>query len=110
MHLAASSSKSPAKTATIENDAVHSRDSPLACRLSLGIPSSLLLSGLALGTKCIREVVPDSGAGARVVMEAGYMLLGAMCIALPQDIMDVSMDGLLIADASVSFDLLLILS
>lgn len=65
----------------------------MACRLSLGIPSSLLLSGLALGTKCIREVVPDSGAGARVIMEAGYMLLGAMCIALPQDIMDVRMHG-----------------
>lgn len=61
-----------------------------SCRLSLGIPSSLLLSGLDLGTKCIREVVPDSGAGARVIMEAGYILLGAICIALPQDIMEVS--------------------
>ena len=61
-----------------------------SCRLSLGIPSSLLLSGLDLGTKCIREVVPDSGAGARVIMEAGYVLLGAMCVSLPQDVMDVS--------------------
>lgn len=78
----------------------------LSCRLSLGIPSSLLLSGLDLGTKCIREIVPDSGAGARVIMEAGYMLLGAMCIALPQDVMDVSMHRLLNADAPMPLTLL----
>ncbi|KAL3149121.1 hypothetical protein ABBQ32_001960 [Trebouxia sp. C0010 RCD-2024] len=66
-----------------------------ATRLSLGIPSVLLLSGLDLGTKCIREVVPDSGAGARVIMEAGYILLGAMCIALPQDIMEPRHEDLL---------------
>ena len=78
----------------------------MSCRLSLGIPSSLLLSGLDLGSKCIREVVPDSGAGARIVMEAGYMLLGAMCIALPQDVVDVSMHCLLTADAAVPLNLL----
>lgn len=78
----------------------------LSCRLSLGIPSSLLLSGLDLGSKCIREVVPDSGAGARVIMEAGYMLLGAMCIALPQDVMDVSMHCLLTAGAAMPLSLL----
>lgn len=62
----------------------------LSCRLSLGIPSSLLMSALELATRCIREVAPEAGVGARVVMEAGYMVLGAMCVALPQDIMDVS--------------------
>jgi hypothetical protein len=62
----------------------------LSCRLSLGIPSSLLMSALELATRCIREVVPEAGVGARVVMEAGYIVLGAMCVALPQDIMDVS--------------------
>ena len=82
----------------------------LLCRLSLGIPSSLLLSGLDLGSKCVREVVPDSGAGARVIMEAGYMLLGAMCISLPQDVMDVSMQWLLIADALMPLKLLAVLS
>ena len=81
----------------------------LFCRLSLGIPSSLLLSGLDLGTKCIKQVVPDSGAGARVIMQAGYMLLGAMCIALPQDVMDVSMHGLLTADALMPLSLRAIL-
>ena len=100
MQLAAIPSKSPAKTALKRRRTLEGVS--LACRLSLGIPSSLLLSGLALATKCIREVVPDSGAGARVVMEAGYMLLGAMCIALPQDIMDVSTHVLLIPDAFVS--------
>lgn len=48
------------------------------------------MSGLDLATRCIQEVVPEAGAGARVVMEAGYVLLGAMCVALPQDVMDVS--------------------
>lgn len=82
----------------------------LFCRLSLGIPSSLLLSGLDLGTKCIREVVPDSGAGARIIMEAGYMLLGAMCISLPQDVTDVSMHWLPTADALMPLKLLAVLS
>ena len=48
------------------------------------------MSGLELATKCIREVVPEAGVGARVIMEAGYMLLGSLCVALPQDIMEVS--------------------
>ena len=48
------------------------------------------MSALELATRCIREVAPEAGVGARVVMEAGYMVLGAMCVALPQDIMDVS--------------------
>ncbi len=48
------------------------------------------MSALELATRCIREVVPEAGVGARVVMEAGYIVLGAMCVALPQDIMDVS--------------------
>ena len=48
------------------------------------------MSGLDLATRCIQEVVPEAGAGARVIMEAGYVLLGAMCVALPQDVMDVS--------------------
>ena len=61
----------------------------LFCRLSLGIPASLLMSGLDLATKCIREVAPEAGVGARVVIEAGYILLGALCVALPQDVMDV---------------------
>ena len=60
------------------------------CRLSLGIPSSLLMSGLELATRCTRESVTEAGAGARVVMEAGYILLGALCIALPQDVMEVT--------------------
>ena len=50
--------------------------------------------------------MPDSGAGARVIMEAGYMLLGAMCIALPQDVMDVSMHCLLTAGAAMPLSLL----
>ena len=48
------------------------------------------MSGLDLGVQCIREVVPEAGAGARVIMEAGYTLLGSLCTALPQDTMDVS--------------------
>ena len=48
------------------------------------------MSGLELATRCICEVVPEAGIGARVIMEAGYILLGAMCVALPQDIMTVS--------------------
>ena len=48
------------------------------------------MSALELATRCIREVVPEAGVGARVVMEAGYIVLGAMCVALPQDVMDVS--------------------
>ncbi|KAA6419849.1 MAG: hypothetical protein FRX49_10212, partial [Trebouxia sp. A1-2] len=64
-------------------------------RLSLGTPSSLLMSALELAIKCIREVVPEAGVGARVVMEAGYVVLGAMCVALPQDIMDQRQEELL---------------
>ena len=48
------------------------------------------MSGLELATRCIREVAPEAGVGARVVIEAGYILLGAICVALPQDVMDVS--------------------
>ncbi|KAL0055345.1 hypothetical protein WJX82_010851 [Trebouxia sp. C0006] len=66
-----------------------------ATRLSLGIPSSLLMSALELATKCIREVAPEAGVGAQVVMEAGYMVLGAMCVALPQDMMDQRQEDLL---------------
>ncbi len=48
------------------------------------------MSGLEVATRCIQEVAPEAGVGARVIMEAGYILLGSMCVALPQDIMDVS--------------------
>ena len=48
------------------------------------------MSGLQVATSCVRDIVPEAGIGARVIMEAGYILLGAICVALPQDVMDVS--------------------
>ena len=47
------------------------------------------MSGLQVATSCVRDIVPEAGVGARVIMEAGYVLLGAICVALPQDVMDV---------------------
>lgn len=48
------------------------------------------MSGLELAVKCVQAVLPEAGSGAHVIMEAGYMLLGALCISLPEDVLAVS--------------------
>lgn len=47
------------------------------------------MSALELAVKCVQAVMPEAGSGAHVIMEAGYVLLGSLCISLPEDVMAV---------------------
>ena len=47
------------------------------------------MSSLELAVKCLQGASPEAG-GAHVIMEAGYMLLGALCISLSEDVLAVS--------------------
>lgn len=59
-------------------------------RLTLGLPTSMLMSALELAVKCVQSVLPEAGGTAHVIIEAGYVLLGALCISLPEDVLTVS--------------------
>ena len=51
------------------------------------------MSALELAVKCVQAVMPEAGSGAHVIMEAGYVLLGSLCISLPEDVMAVRPQG-----------------
>lgn len=48
------------------------------------------MSALDLAVKTVQAVLPEAGSTAHVIREAGYVLLGALCISLPADPMAVS--------------------
>ena len=65
--------------------------SPWCCgRLPLGVPSQLPMDALDLAERLIEHPGSQHTAGRAVEREAGYILLGALCIALPVQVLVVS--------------------
>lgn len=48
------------------------------------------MSALQLAVKCIQVVASEAGSVGCAITEAGYTLLGVLCISLPADVLAVS--------------------
>ena len=61
------------------------------CRLPLGVPSPLFIDSLQVAYQLImRSQSPVKTAGRSAEREAGYILLGALSIALPPEVLQVA--------------------
>ena len=61
------------------------------CRLPLGVPSPLFIDSLQVAHQLImRSQSPVKTAGRSAEREAGYILLGALSIALPPEVLQVA--------------------
>ena len=52
-------------------------------RLPLGVPSRVIMQALELATNLILRPEPTTAAGRAVCREAGFVILGSLCWALP---------------------------
>ena len=59
------------------------------CRLPLGVPSRLPVKALQIAEQLIERLLSRRAAGRAAEREAGYILLGALCISLPPDALQV---------------------
>ncbi|KAK9820084.1 hypothetical protein WJX72_005985 [[Myrmecia] bisecta] len=57
-------------------------------RLPLGVPTNLILDALDLAQRLICKPESQRASGWSVEREAGYIVLGALCISLPAEIME----------------------
>ena len=69
------------------------------CRLPLGVPSRLPVKALQMAEQLIERPLSRRAAGRAAEREAGYFLLGALCISLPADALQVP--GFTRTDSSV---------
>ncbi len=72
----------------------------VVCRLPLGVPASLFMEALELAQAFIGNPTSARATGVAVEREAGYILLGALCMCLPAEVLKVPLYA---SDITASF-------